>query len=408
MGFADSYFQRFKSNSKIFSNNPRSNTGIIIVIPCYDEDEIDISLKSIENAIQPKCNYEVIVVVNSPEDATKAIIDKNRTTYQMLKQSVYNNFTLLTYLIEDVPKKFAGVGNARKVGMDEALRRFNMLQNRDGVIVSLDADTIVSENYLIEIESNFINSQSGLATFQFKHDFNEEKFSKEELIACKLYETYLRYFRLSLKYSGFPYPIHTIGSCFAVKAEVYAKAGGMSRRQGGEDFYFLHKSVTQTSLMEINKPIVYPSPRISDRVPFGTGPAVSQIIVDGDYKVYNYSLFGVLKKFFDSFSVIYADQEHGFSNIPLEILDFFSQEKVISIISECRSNTSNEKSFIKRMFTKFDAFQVVKFLNSFDLNSDYPPENVLISAKKLLKIQDENMDIDSIYDKIYNLDLQNI
>lgn len=52
----------------------------------------------------------------------------------------------------------------------------------------------------------------------------------------------------------------------------------MNQRKAGEDFYFLHKFSILDQLGEINVEIVLPLARSSDRVPFGTGKAISQII----------------------------------------------------------------------------------------------------------------------------------
>ena len=42
-----------------------------------------------------------------------------------------------------------GVGLARKTGMDEAVRRFDIINNPEGVILSLDADCTVEHNYFV-------------------------------------------------------------------------------------------------------------------------------------------------------------------------------------------------------------------------------------------------------------------
>ena len=44
-----------------------------------------------------------------------------------------------------MPAKDAGVGLARKTGMDEALYRFNMLGKPEGIILSYDADSLCWE-----------------------------------------------------------------------------------------------------------------------------------------------------------------------------------------------------------------------------------------------------------------------
>ena len=65
----------------------------------------------------------------------------------------------------DLAHKHAGVGWGRKIGMDLALKRFLHL-NKNGLIVGLDADTIVEENYLNSI-FRFSLSPLALLTSKF-------------------------------------------------------------------------------------------------------------------------------------------------------------------------------------------------------------------------------------------------
>ena len=69
------------------------------------------------------------------------------------------------------------------------------------------------------------------------------KFDDNSYKAVWLYELHLRYYKQALQFTGFPYYYHTIGSAFAVNAEVYCKQGGMNRQKAGEDFYFLQKII---------------------------------------------------------------------------------------------------------------------------------------------------------------------
>jgi len=413
MSFADIYFSRFKALPKIFQHDPCPDTGIIVVIPCLDDDFIFRTLESLEKAVQPKCKTEVIVIVNSGENTPQNAIENNRKIYIKLEQNAatYKSFHLLPHLIENTPKKIAGVGFARKTGMDEAVRRFNALNKPSGIIVSLDSDCLIEKDYFCEISNYFVKySDSDACTVQFKHDFDEYLYSGDIISACTLYEIYLRYFRLSLQYCGYPNSLHTIGSCFCVTAQSYIKAGGMSKRQGGEDFYFLHKLALMTKIGTIDsKALVFPSPRISYRVPFGTGKAVSKIISENKYTVYNFKLFEILKQFYNNAENFYVQGKYVRSLIPEDIIECMDQELLKSHIDDCLKNTNNVNSFLRRFFAKFDAFFIVRFLNSFDQNSDFPPVDVCIAASQLLQKYNVNKtggNVQKIYQEIFKLDFK--
>ncbi|MCF0206717.1 MAG: glycosyltransferase family 2 protein, partial [Bacteroidales bacterium] len=153
MNLAEFYRNRYSVGPQIFNDNPRIDTGIIVVIPCYDDEHIFTTLDSLDNADQPPCTVEVIVVVNSAEDTPSGIISKNRDIYSRLCKITgkFSNFALKPHIIEGVCHKFAGVGNARKTGMDEAVDRFTKIENEKGIIVSLDSDCLVAKGYFVKI-----------------------------------------------------------------------------------------------------------------------------------------------------------------------------------------------------------------------------------------------------------------
>ncbi len=403
MNFAEAYTARYSVAPKIFNDNPRSDTGIIVVIPCYDDEFVFKTLQSLDSAYKPQCSVEVIVVVNSAEDTSEAIVEKNRHIYAELLQTSgkHSNFKLLPYILEGVPHKIAGVGNARKIGMDEAVWRFASIENPHGIIVSLDSDCLVSKYYFTKIYERFCISKDrpNACTLQFQHNFDETLYSKQEIDACRRYEMYLRYFRLAQKVAGIPQCLHTIGSCFAVTTEAYAKMGGMARRQAGEDFYFLQKLALQSNVVSVDEPIVFPAPSVSERVPFGTGRSVKKIIETSSCKVYNFGLFLLLKDFYSAFPNLYV----GDFPVPTEVIDFVGEQKFKVLVDECRKNTSDRKSFVKRMFTKFDVFFMIRFLNTFSESTIYPPEEIEIAVARLIEFYGDN-DAENLYHKVLSLD----
>ncbi len=147
---------------------------------------------------------------------------------------------------------------------------------------------------------------------------------------------------------------------------------------------------------------------ISDRVPFGTGPAVRKIIGDASYKVYNFELFKILRQFFNNLETIYQNQDDFSELTPKEILHYSGKEYLHEIIAECKANSTNFTSFRKRFFSKFDAFYIIRFLNSFENDSNFAPEDVLVCAEKLLsdkKIKLSSNSVDTAYNELFDTDL---
>jgi hypothetical protein len=126
--------------------------------------------------------------------------------------------------------------------------------------------------------------------------------------AIAAYELHLRYYVHGLRYAGFPHAHHTIGSCMAVRADVYKQQGGMNKRKAGEDFYFLQKIFPLGAFTELTDTTVNPSPRGSDRVPFGTGKAVQAHLAGNKISTYPLEAFLDLKMLFDGLPATDRDE----------------------------------------------------------------------------------------------------
>ena len=346
-----------------------STCQMILVIPCHNEPDLIGTLESLIDCQTPSFQVEVIVVVNQKVGRQASIFGKqNSETIEAFK--VWNeklqNKALKFHLIEalDMPAKHAGVGLARKIGMDEALRRFQSIE-RDGTIVCLDADCHVSKNYLTAIAKEFSDSSAGLGEVHFEHQFELE--TDPNLKAGIInYELFLHYYVEGLKKAGFPYAIQTIGSCMLVKASTYAKHGGMNKRKAGEDFYFLHKIIPHEEFMEVASATVYPSCRTSDRVPFGTGKA-QQDWLDQEtkaYLTYDPKIFYELESLFNSVESLFQnDIDTVISELPEAPRDFINHHSFIDKIDLIKSNCKDLAQFQKQFYIWFDGFLCMKFVH---------------------------------------------
>lgn len=378
------YLKRHKVDSSVLSHNDLQ-PDVIVVIPCYDEPGMLDMLKELQKATVGDVVIEVIVVVNSGEHTPGDIVNRNKETYEALKHlssSLPDSFMLSPVLLTDVRRKHAGVGYARKQGMDLAICRFAESYNAKGIIASLDADTLVAKNYFYELYRCFQENPNIYGViFKFEHAIEGEEYTSEVYEAIVHYELHLRYVNQALKYCGYPYVNHTVGSAFAVSAKAYVKHGGMNRRQGGEDFYFLHKLFPHGEFQNLNSTTVYPSSRPSLRVPFGTGPQINDFLKTQQLMSYKFEAFLELKSFLLTVPNLY-DQSPNLSGL---MADFFTDIELEKHLEEIRSNSASRKAFVKRFFVFFDAFKVVKYLNY--AHQEYFEKNdIVIEAKRLLGV----------------------
>jgi hypothetical protein len=395
MGFASVYLEERAIFPEIIKEAPDKNTGIIVVVPAYDEPGITKMLDSLALCDEPPSRIEVIIVVNAPVNATTESIrnnDQSLTNIESWKREKTDCFfRVYSFKALPIPVKEWGVGLARKTGMDEAIRRFNSIDNPDGVILNLDADCQVAKNYFVSVCNDLLyKKERSACSIYFEHPLTGKDYPDEVYEYIILYELHLRYYLQGLLFSGFPWVFHTVGSSLAVKALPYIKAGGMNRKQAGEDFYFIQKLIPAGGYFSLNSTAVYPSPRSSFRVPFGTGASISRMAGSRESQLltYNFSAFKELRSFFTMVEDFYYSLPGEFAELyntmPAGLKSFIDEKELSGKVKEIMNNTAGISSFRKRFFGWFNMFKIVKYLNHVH-SGIYEKKPVQEAASELLR-----------------------
>lgn len=388
------YLEKYAVLPKLIEAPPAAGLELIVVIPCHNEKGLRYALESLYSCTRPACNVEVITVINASENDSDLIRAQNIKTWEEAEiwhhQNSTEGLTFHTVLENYLPAKHAGVGLARKLGMDEALRRFDQVGQENGIIINFDADCTCESNLLTEVYRAFRSDGNLKAcSIRFEHPTFGSEYDSKTYLGISLYELHLRYYNLAMGYTGFPWAYHTIGSAMACTAAVYRQQGGMNRRQAGEDFYFLHKLIPLGNFKTLNTTKVIPSPRASDRVPFGTGKAINEYLKSGSSEFFTYNLqgFRYLKQFFKNIPEFYLRQpelEKMGGVLPYVLIDFLNTYFFDERIAEIRSNSANINSFTKRFFTWFNAFMILKFIH-FVRDNAHPNVPVQLAAMEFLR-----------------------
>ncbi len=257
-----------------------SATCVLFVINNSDETNIDIRTDNTYSL-----DYLRAIINNKPVDDLTMKCASSDITFAAIDASSYG---------KELPLKEAGVGYARKIGMDLALTMFDYHSPGKNILICLDADCTIETNYLTEIVNSFNEKNISAACINFAHDVTKAG-NLSPAIIC--YEIFLRYYVCGLRYACSPYAFHTVGSAMACDAESYLAIGGMNKRKAAEDFYFLEKLAKAASVTNINTTTVYPSARSSWRVPFGTGQRVTRYIAGthDEFLLYDPLVFDILK-----------------------------------------------------------------------------------------------------------------
>lgn len=359
------YLSKYGDGTPRIASPMRPGTELIVTIPCHNEPNLNDSLLSLSANDDPGCMVEVIVVINAPENAADHILVQNVSSKMAsldLKKRLPPWMELHVLEENSLPKKHAGVGLARKIAMDEASWRFENAQEENGIIVCYDADSLCDSNYLRELKNHFDNhKKTPGCSIRYEHPLAGTTFSAALYLGIAQYELHLRYYTMQQKWLNLPYAFQTVGSSMAVRWKAYQLEGGMNKRKAGEDFYFLQKIITRGGFSELVSTRVIPSPRSSDRVPFGTGKAVQEYLDKNgeELTTYNPRSFEDLKLFLVN-ALCEQMNEDAF---PESIKSYFSTTNWDEAKKEIRANSSSQKAFVKRFYRWFNAFRLMKYLH---------------------------------------------
>jgi hypothetical protein len=163
------------------------------------------------------------------------------------------------------------VGRARRVGCDVALTLIDRHTVSSPWIYSTDADT----EWHASLLTCSWPSKASAVSLPFTHLATDDPALSH---ATLIYELKMHHYVLHLQAIGSPYAFHTLGSSCVIKSDAYAAVRGMPLRNAAEDFYLLNKLAKVGPVHCARGAGVSITSRQSNRVPFGTGPAVGRLM----------------------------------------------------------------------------------------------------------------------------------
>lgn len=354
-----------------------------IAIPVYDEPDVTGVLDSLIGCSAPSDKFRIIATVNHPADADGNIRIRSRETIDTLRGYQHSGklpdwLDLVVVEALDLPPRKAGVGLARKIGMDLCLREMNAALS-ECVLVALDADCRVSPEYFNSLEAHFDNHPEwSSCSIYYEHPLDRCENDRTRS-AISQYETHLRLYTDLVRLTGLPYGYHTVGSSMAVRAETYIRLGGMNTRKAGEDFYFLEKFMKTGKHSRLQTTAVYPSHRISHRVPFGTGRAMSEMLDPNQneatgstsrdrnlWMTYPPEIFDCLREFTESWDLACnrnLDQYFRETRIAKPLADYLQRNGDHNAITTILERSTSPGIFRKNLSHHFDAFWIMKWAN---------------------------------------------
>lgn len=337
-----------------------------IAIPAMDElDYLPATLDalSVQGTTHP---FEVYVCVNQPDSfwgnpEKRIICDNNQKLLDYL-----HSYKALSLHILDFSSpgcgwkgKKSGVGFARKVLFERILSECNPKD----ILISLDADTLVGSHYLQSVANQFEqNPDLNAIAVPYYHPIADDDEIRNR--AMLRYEIYMRNYAVNLLKIHSPYGFTALGSAIAMRAGSLRKIGNITPLQSGEDFYLVQKFCKMGGLSLFNTECVYPAGRYSDRVPFGTGPAMqtgTQGVWDS-YPIYHHSFFNPIRDAYGKLKDLYENR------LPITENDFLlflqKDDNKPDIWQEIRNNVSDYPHFVKAFHQKADGLRILQYVRT--------------------------------------------
>lgn len=346
---------------------------IYIIIPVMDE--ADYLSRTLACAMEDnaEADVQVWVCVNQPDDWWQkpqylSVCQANMSTMAYIRETYGNKVRILDYASPTCgwKGKKQGVGCARRALMQRVLEE----AAPEDIIVSMDADTCWQKGYLQYIVQLLQGKASALCAPYYHHLSGIEAQDR----AMLRYEIYMRTYLINLLRIGSPYAFTALGSVIACSASAAGAVGGFDTQMSGEDFYFLQKLAKSKPLSLYNPYCVYPANRVSDRVPYGTGPAIAKNMQGNcdTYPVFAPESFDNIEQVYQLLPQMYEQDTDS------EYFRFLTQIfKNQYFLQPLRKNSKTILQFSKLFHQKADAlreFQYLRYYHAGHLRSS--EENV--------------------------------
>jgi hypothetical protein len=366
--------------------------GHTLVVPAYGERESLIRLLA-SVPVGPAGPVLIVVVVNGRKGSPPAVHEANAAVGERFARELPVARVLsespparihelpggkLVWIDRATPGHFLpegqGVGLARKIGNDLALRLRVEGRLASDWLHNTDADTLLPRDYF-EQTAPLDPRGAGAALYFYEHRFEEDP---DLALAGRLYEISLRYDVLGLDWAGSPYAYQSMGSCIAIPPRAYAQVRGFPRKNAAEDFYVLDKLAKVGSIDRLAGTPLLLEGRPSDRVPFGTGRALRDLSGGrrslANFQLYHPLVFAHLAawlRVLDRLAESGGDAATALGELPAAnpffrtdlLRESLEKMGVAHAIAEAREKSRDSETLRRHLHTWFDAFRTRKLMH---------------------------------------------
>jgi hypothetical protein len=388
----EKYLSRHAEPEAAVADKLSGSYGHALIIPAYGERESLFPLLG-SVPLGPHGPVLVILVINARADSPSPVHEANAAVRARLEKELPLLQTLsdsppvrlyglaggsLLAIDRAVPGHFLpegqGVGLARKIGNDVALALAAGDRLSSNWFHNTDADTLLPRDYFDQMTG--VSEKAAAAIYFFEHRFEEDPGLAE---AARLYEISLRYYVLGLAWAESPYAYQSMGSCVVISRDAYAAVRGFPRKNAAEDFYVLNKLAKVGSIFRLAGSPVLLEGRPSDRVPFGTGRAIRDLVSSkrglSNFRLYHPLVFAHLARWLDvlreiarsggDLTRILGALPQGSPFFRADLLEEALRKlAAFEAIREAVAKSRDEATLRRHLHTWFDAFRTLKLIHA--------------------------------------------
>lgn len=368
-----------------------------LVVPLHDEEPS--FLAGLEPALLAAPERSLLIaVVNATELAPRAVLEQNQRLLGALRARLFpvqelepapgcaasatlgrlGGYDVLLLDRSSAGRRFPnaqGVGLARRVGMDLALALHVRQRVESPWLGCTDGDARLPPSYFADNAATEPRGPHGVRRVALTLPFWHVPGGDPAVDAATFeYELSLRYYTLGLAWAGSPYAYESMGSSTVAHAAAYAEVRGFPRREAGEDFYLLDKLAKVGGVHRPRRAPIELRARRSERVPFGTGARVGELL-DGGARLTTYHprVFELLRLTLRALLHAVLERSEGLvaSELSRE-LEPGSVGAISSALDELNAFEALRESFgaspervvrKRRLLTWFDALRTLRFVH---------------------------------------------
>jgi hypothetical protein len=364
------YLQKHAVAAPQILNAPQPQLRIVVVTTYLEDAQLKTFAEEISHNRDPNGAVEVIAISDQGDfhGIQTFLAEKNQQAGAA--QALETTTSMRFYAIEAPANSVPQTGGALllKIGMDEAIHRFQLAGQPDGIIVVVDAGKKCPLDFLEKIQREFLQRPK-VQTLGIETLYERSEYDPVLGVGQLCVQLAERMFVAGLKFCGHPYAFPMMEIAFAARASAYQAQAGMSKRKLRPTFDFLQKFVELGTHHHCLTTQVLSRTIATNNPDFEIGYAIWKYAVKPDprYPVFHAESFIALQTGIQGcqnwFSLSESQLQAAAAGFPKGFREFMAAEGFVAKVVEMKRYTKTAEAFEKRFFRWFNSLKTLHYFH---------------------------------------------